>query len=32
MNQVINEIQMMGIVPVIKLDDPKDAKPLRRPC
>ena len=30
MNQVINEIQMMGIVPVIKLDDPKDAKPLAK--
>lgn len=28
MNQVLKRIQMMGIVPVIKLDDPKDAVPL----
>lgn len=28
MNEVLNKIQMMGIVPVIKLDDAKDAVPL----
>ncbi len=30
MNKVLNEIRKMGIVPVIKLDDPKDAKPLAK--
>ena len=30
MNQVLREIQKMGIVPVIKLDDPKDAIPLAK--
>ena len=30
MNEVLSKIQMMGIVPVIKLDDPKDAVPLAK--
>ena len=30
MNQVLKEIQNLGIVPVIKLDDPKDAIPLAK--
>lgn len=30
MNEVLSKIQMMGIVPVIKLDDAKDAVPLAK--
>ncbi len=30
MSKVLDEIQKMGIVPVIKLDDSKDAKPLAK--
>lgn len=30
MNEVLRKIQMMGIVPVIKLDDAKDAVPLAK--
>ena len=30
MNEVLSKIQMMGIVPVIKLDDANDAVPLAR--
>ena len=30
MNEVLSKIQMMGIVPVIKLDDAKDAVPLQK--
>lgn len=30
MNEVLSKIQMMGIVPVVKLDDAKDAVPLAK--
>ncbi len=30
MNEVLSKIEMMGIVPVIKLDDPKNAVPLAK--
>lgn len=30
MNEVLNKIRLMGIVPVVKLDDPKDAVPLAK--
>ena len=30
MSEVLYRIQMMGIVPVVKLDDPKDARPLAK--
>ena len=28
MNEVLREIEKIGIVPVVVLDDPKDAEPL----
>ena len=28
MNEVLKEIEKIGIVPVVVLDDPKDAEPL----
>ena len=31
MNDVLRKIQLMGIVPVVKLDDAKDAVPWQRP-
>ena len=30
MNDVLRKIQLMGIVPVVKLDDAKDAVPLAK--
>ena len=32
MNDVLRKIQLMGIVPVVKLDDARMRYPWQRPC